>query len=113
MSIFMFLKAGKLVELSGERAVIGFKKENSFHKEALEIGEGRQVIEEAVNKVTGASPKLEFTFLEFLGESSDGQAEPAAPSKTAKTDESIKPRVEDAMDIFGGHVVRDVLEDKQ
>ncbi|MGB3112849.1 MAG: hypothetical protein WBB84_07775, partial [Candidatus Omnitrophota bacterium] len=111
MSVFMFLKVGRLVEFSNDRVVIGFKKENTFYKEALEVGENMELIEEAVKKVIGGSPKVEFTFPEFWGESApeSSQAEP----ETNETSEEVKPCIEKAMDVFGGHVVRDLPEDNR
>ncbi|MFQ5953027.1 MAG: DNA polymerase III subunit gamma/tau [Candidatus Omnitrophota bacterium] len=111
MSVFMFLNAGRPVEFTSEKLVIGFKKDHAFHKEALEAGEGRGIIEEAVKKVTGSSPQIEFTFPEFWGENTESDAETTA--QEAKPAEEVKPCVEKAMDIFGGHVVRDLPEEKK
>ncbi len=114
MSVFMLLNAGRPVEFSKDRVVIGFKKEHSFHKETLEVGDNRKVIEEAVKEVTGASPRVDFTFPEFWGEAAEEtESAPAPKEEGEKPAEEIKPCVEKAMDIFGGHVVRDIPEEKK
>ncbi|MGB2599944.1 MAG: DNA polymerase III subunit gamma/tau [Candidatus Omnitrophota bacterium] len=125
MSVFMFLNNGRPIEFSKNKVVIGFKKEHAFHKEALEAGDSRKLIEEAVKKVTGATPRIEFTCPEFWGESTEEktnapaagekESEPAAGEKESKpaNAKEIKPCVEKAMDVFGGHVVRDIPEEKQ
>lgn len=118
MSVFTFLNSAKPVAITRDKVVIGFGKEFSFNKEALEAETNRSVIQEAVNKITGGSPNLEFTVLEFLSKSDDtGQRHPSILLKTGagaaidkKEREKMKPIIEKAMDIFGGHVVRDVTE---
>jgi DNA polymerase-3 subunit gamma/tau len=114
MSVFMLLNAGRTVVFSKDRVVIGFKKEHSFHKETLEVGDNRKLIEEAVKKVTGASPCVDFTFPEFWGEAAEEtESAPVPEEKGEKPAEEIKPCIEKAMDIFGGHVVRDIPEEKK
>ncbi|RKY42495.1 MAG: DNA polymerase III subunit gamma/tau [Candidatus Makaraimicrobium thalassicum] len=111
MSVFTFLSAAKPVEFGEDKVVIGFGKDHSFNKEALETADNRGIIEEAVNKVTGNSPRVEFTLLEFLGESARNSGDDAG--KRAKAKEVINPVIERAMDVFGGHVVRDFMEDQK
>ena len=114
MSVYILLNAGKIVEFNEKKVVIGFKKENSFHKETLEIGDNRKVIEEAVKKATGGTPRVEFTFPEFWGESAEespASPAPASPVPAGPT-QKIKPCIEKALDVFGGHVVRDIPEEK-
>ena len=114
MSVFMLLNAGRPVEFSKDKVVIGFKKEHSFHKETLEVGDNRKAIEEAVKKVTGTSPRVEFTFPEFWGEAAEEtDSGTSSEEKDEKPAEEIKPCIEKAMDIFGGHVVRDIPEEKK
>ena len=108
MSVFTFLNVAKPVEFSENKVVIGFGKDHTFYKEALEANGNRKFIEEAVSKVTGGSPRVEFTFLEFLGESAEDKTE--TPERRAKEKEAMKPAIEKAMDVFGGHVVRDTIE---
>ncbi len=112
MSVFTFLSAGKPVEFSDKKVVIGFAKEHSFNKDALEAESNKSVIEEAVSKVTGNTPKLEFTLLEFLGKAPDEEP-PAVPGKKTKVSENMKPVIEKTIDVFGGQVIRDYTEDNK
>jgi DNA polymerase-3 subunit gamma/tau len=109
MSVFTFLNAAKPVEFNRKKVVIGFDKEHAFNKEALETESNKSVIEEAVNKVLGASPRLEFTLLEFLGDTVEQDT--AKPARAEIEKEVMGPVIEQAMDVFGGHVVRDLKEE--
>ncbi len=110
MSVFTFLSAGKPLEFSDNKIVIGFDAEHAFNKEALETN-GRDIVEEAIKKVTGSQPKLEFTVLEFLGK--DPEKEEVVPARKAESREKMKPVIEKAMDVFGGHLVQDFTEDNK
>jgi hypothetical protein len=111
MSMYMLLNVGKPVEFSSDKIVIGFKKEHTFHKETLEVGENRKILEEAVNKIIGSSPRVELTFPEFWGGNAEEAVDTRKPEKeTDETVKEIKPCIEKAMDIFGGHIVRDFPE---
>ena len=110
MSVFTFLNAGKPVEFNSEKVVIGFGKEHTLNRDFLDNGDNRAVVEEAVGKVTGASPKVEFAIRDFLGGPSK-DAPPADASKRAREREEINPLIERAMDVFGGQIVRDLNED--
>jgi hypothetical protein len=111
MSVFTFLSVASPVEFSKNKVVIGFGKDHAFNKEAIEMESNRSIIEEAVNKVTGGSPRVEFTLLEFLGESAEKGDDEVKRKIRAK--ETMKPFIEKAMDVFGGHVVRDFMEDRK
>jgi len=111
MSVFTFLSVASPVEFSKNKVVIGFGKDHAFNKEAIEMESNRSIIEEAVNKVTGGSPRVEFTLLEFLGESAEKSDDGVKRKIRAK--ETMKPFIEKAMDVFGGHVVRDFMEDQK
>jgi DNA polymerase-3 subunit gamma/tau len=108
VSAFTFLDPAKPVEISATKAVIGFGKEHSFNKEVLEAEANRKVVEEAINRITGMDLKVEFTILDFFG----GRAEEPENerNKTAEVRKKMKPVIEKAMDVFGGHVVRDYME---
>ncbi|MFC1644166.1 DNA polymerase III subunit gamma/tau [Candidatus Omnitrophota bacterium] len=111
MSVFTFLNTAKPVEFGKNKMVIGFGKDHAFNKEALEANNNKSVIEEAVNKVTGKSMRVEFTLLEFLGESAEKSADEA--KQKVKMTKAMKPVIEKAMDVFGGNVVRDFVEDEK
>ncbi|MDD4956897.1 MAG: DNA polymerase III subunit gamma/tau [Candidatus Omnitrophica bacterium] len=109
ISLYTFLNPGKPIEFSDRKVVIGFDKEHSFNKEVLESESNKMLVQEAVNKVTGTAPALEFTILEFLGAEADRKD--SKKERMEKAREEIKPVIEKAMDIFGGHIVRDFMED--
>ncbi|MFH1836625.1 MAG: DNA polymerase III subunit gamma/tau [Candidatus Omnitrophota bacterium] len=111
MSVFTFLNVAKPVELSKKKMVIGFSKDHVFNKEALEAGSNKILVEEAVRKVTDWDTHVEFSILEFLGEKTDKEEEEAAEKKSNER-KAIKPVIEKAMDIFGGHIIRDLTEEK-
>ncbi|MBU1084026.1 MAG: DNA polymerase III subunit gamma/tau [Candidatus Omnitrophica bacterium] len=111
MSVFTFLSVAKPVELNKEKMVIGFSSDHVFNKEAMEIGDNKVTIEEAVRKVTSAPTRVEFSILEFLGENSKQEKEEIV-KRRADDRKSMKPVIEKAMDVFGGHVVRDLTEEK-
>jgi len=108
MSAFTYLNAGKPVRFDADRVVIGFGRDHAINREALDTGDNRSFLEEALSKVTGASPRLELTLLEFLGEESSGKKK--APSDNTVIKEDLKPMIEKAMDVFGGSIVRDSTE---
>ena len=109
MSIFTFLGPAKVTEFTPNKIVIGFDKDHAFYKEALEAGDNVKVVEEAVKAVTGHQVRVDFTILEFLGGSSPEREADDVRKEEEKA--QVKPIIEKAIDIFGGHVVRDISED--
>ena len=109
MSVYTFLNVAKPLEFNKEKVVIGFGREHAFNMEALETENNKSVVKEAADKVTGSSPRIEFVFLEFSEETEKKEDE--IVRKKAKAKEEMKPVIEKAMDVFGGHVVRDVMEE--
>ncbi|MCK5451537.1 MAG: hypothetical protein KAI70_07215, partial [Candidatus Omnitrophica bacterium] len=89
--------------------VISFGEENKFYKEVMESGSNKSLVQEAVNKVMGVDLNIKFVVREDL----DGTKETkeAQVEKKMKSSEEMKPVIEKAMDVFGGHVVRDMMED--
>jgi len=108
MSVFTFLHKANPVEFSDKKLVIGFGKDLAFNKEVLETESNRKIIEEAANKVTGCVPRVEFILLEFLGAAEEENAEVSRQKNAAR--EKMNPVIEKAMDVFGGHLVRDFSE---
>jgi len=109
MSVFTFLSHARPVTVSSAKIVLGFGKDHVFNKEVLESENNKVLITEAAASIFGKTPKLEFKILEFLGESSKEARE--AEGKKAMARELSNPVVEEAMDIFGGRVVRDQMGD--
>lgn len=110
MSIATFLSDGKLIKVKDNILAIGFNKNNSLHKEALEANTNKKFVEEAIKNVIGESVSLSIEELR-------GQIEEAAPSGMANIEEDeienveenrrdrIDPIIESAVDIFEGRIV--------
>lgn len=105
MSVFVFLGSAHLLEMGGDSLVIGFDRSNSFNKEALETGANKTVLQEAADKVMGRPVRIGFRILE--NKVPEGQSYAETPGKKESVKEEVNPAIEKAMDIFGGHVVRD------
>ncbi len=108
MSVFVFLSSAQPLEMSGDSLVMGFDKTNSFNKEALEAGVNRSVLQEAADKVMGRPVRISFKILE--NEQDSAVLNAGITKKKEAANEEMKPAVEKAMDVFGGHVVRDFTE---
>ena len=109
MSVFTFLSAGSPIEIDENAMVIGFDKTHIFNKEALETGTNKVVVQEAADKIMGRSIRLSFRILETP--EADAALATERSIKKEKAAEEMKPVIEKAMDVFGGHVVRDLMED--
>lgn len=110
MSVYTFLNPAQPVELGSNKVIIGFHQEHAFNKEALESNGNKDLINEAVRKVTGNdSIRVEFTLIEGAEEIKKEKTE--KKERAFREKEEMKPIVEKAMDVFGGHVVRDVMEE--
>ena len=108
MSVFTFLSVATPTEFSRKRVVLGFGKSYQFNKEALETESNRKVVEEALTRVMGNPPRLEFTILETpeeAGEKADNRF------RETKSKEEMKPVIEKALDVFGGQLLRNHMED--
>jgi len=110
MSVFTFLNKANPVEFNDKKLVIGFGKDLAFNKEVLETENNRKIIEEAANKVTGFTPRVEFVLLDFLGGAKEKNEDIVKQKNIAK--EKMKPIIEKAIDVFGGHIVRDFVEEE-
>jgi len=108
MLVYTFLNVARPIDFNNNKVVLGFGKEHAFNKEILENENNKQLILEAVQKVTGHNTRLEFTLLDFLSEEADHIEEKKA--KLSQEKEIMKPIIEKAMDIFGGQVIRDITE---
>ena len=111
MSVFTFLNAGSPIEVGEKKVVIGFEKEHAFNRDALDTESNTAIVEEAVHKVAGFPLKVEFRLLEVSEEAIKEKEE--KDERREKSKEEMKPVVEQAMDVFGGHVVRDLMEGQQ
>jgi DNA polymerase III subunit gamma/tau len=109
MSVFVFLNSAKLLEISGDSIVLGFDKGNRFNKEALETESNKKILEEAAERVMGRPVRISFK----IQDDDPGEAKAISErnGKKANAKEEMKPAIEKAMDIFGGHVVRDFTDE--
>ena len=110
MSVYTFLNKANPVEFNEKKLVIGFGKDLAFNKEVLETENNRKIIEEAANKVTGFTPRVEFVLLDFLGGEKEKKDDIVKRKNIAK--EKMRPIIEKAIDVFGGHIVRDFVEEE-
>ena len=108
MSVFTFLNAASPSSVTENKIIISFSKEHSFNKDALEAEQNKKIIQEAVDKVMGRSMRVAFVLTE---EDSSEESKLQTADKKQKSKEKMKPVIEKAMDIFGGHVVRDIMEE--
>jgi DNA polymerase-3 subunit gamma/tau len=111
MSVATFLSAGRLIKVEDNVLAIGFNKNNSLHKEALEVNTNRKFVEDAIKSIVGESVSLSIEELE-------GEAKEAALPVLTDIEEvdrphpkRIDPIVESALNIFEGKVV-DVRDNK-
>ncbi|MDD3088758.1 MAG: DNA polymerase III subunit gamma/tau [Candidatus Omnitrophica bacterium] len=108
VSVFTFLNEGRPVVFGKEKVIIGFAREHALSRDMLESSDNRAVVEEAVGTVIGASPRVEFSILDFLGAASKDRQKDVF-KKTSERKE-MNPHIENVMDVFGGQVVRDMGE---
>ena len=108
MSVYIFLSSAQPLEISTGVLVMGFEKSNSFNKEALETEANRSVLQEAANKVLGQNVRISFKI--FENEQNNDKTRAEMSEKKAIAKENMKPVIEKALDVFGGHVVRDFSE---
>jgi hypothetical protein len=108
MSVYIFLSSAQPLEIKAGSLVMGFEKANSFNKEALETEANRSVLQEAANKVLGQNVRISFKI--FENEQNNDKTRAEMSEKKAIAKENMKPVIEKALDVFGGHVVRDFSE---
>jgi len=109
MSIYTSLSEGKLIEFNKNKVVVGFGQNDSFNKDVADSKNARELLEEALNSILKTIPRIEFRVLEFLGKSSDREEQKAL--KKIETKAKLKPVIEKAMDVFGGQVVGDIVDE--
>ncbi|MBU0682848.1 MAG: DNA polymerase III subunit gamma/tau [Candidatus Omnitrophica bacterium] len=107
MSVFTFINPANPVQFDEKKLILGFGKDLTFNKEVLETETNKSVITEAVQRVTGITLQIEFVVVEFLGETKENTS--AVQDKNVLK-EKMKPIIETTMDVFGGQVVRDLME---
>jgi hypothetical protein len=114
MSVASFLRYGCPLRIEGNRMVIGFPKNDKFHKEALETPDNKRLIEEGVKAVMDSDFKVIFELVEPADiKRPDGTdytekdpygtgAGESGAGADAKKD--VDPIVKTALEMFGGSI---------
>ncbi|MFH1877495.1 MAG: hypothetical protein ABH883_01640 [Candidatus Omnitrophota bacterium] len=115
VSVQTFLSAAKPLTYSDKKVVFGFTRKHNFNKEVLETSDNRAIVDEAVSKIMGCTPKVEYVIIEDEADTGGGggKNEERLKKMREKENEEIKPVIEQVMDVFGGHVVRDYREESE
>lgn len=99
MSCGMYLSESEPVEIEGDLVVLGLPSEFKFHKESLEKGENRKIVEEVFHSFFAAKFRISFVI--------------TVPEKTGMTpashdegDQKLPDIVESAVQLFKGKIVR-------
>ncbi|MBF0253500.1 MAG: DNA polymerase III subunit gamma/tau [Candidatus Omnitrophica bacterium] len=108
MSVYTFLSHAKPLEINEKNVILGFAKGQEFHKDVLNTGENKDFLEKIIAEFVGPNVKLELKVFDFMGNSDKDKKE--AQKKIEKMREATNPVIEKAMDIFGGQIVKDMME---
>jgi DNA polymerase-3 subunit gamma/tau len=106
MSVYTILNNARPLEIASDRISLGLPREEAFKKEMLEYESNRDLVEEAVKTITGRRCRIEYVLID-LSETSVRKKE-EDKEDLGEIREKLKPVVDKAMEIFGGHVVRDI-----
>ena len=109
MSVYTFLAPAKPIEITKEKVVIGIDEDHKFNKEVLESNGNKDIIEEAMNKITGGLPRIKFVLTDNPETVKKEKTDKA--KKVSRSRKEMNPIIEKAMDVFGGSVVRDLMEE--
>ncbi|MDD4202579.1 MAG: DNA polymerase III subunit gamma/tau [Candidatus Omnitrophica bacterium] len=97
VSTGMFLGEGKLFKVEDNNVIVSFSKDNSLHKETLELKSNVDIIEEILTRLVSTPLKIKFAFKE-------GEA-PVIDQKQQRSSTQIDPVVVSAIDKFKGKIV--------
>jgi len=113
MSIATFLSEGQLLKVKQGVLKVGFSKNSTLHKEALEVNTNKKFVEEAIRNVVGEEVFLSVeTVEEEIVPEEESTTETQEAQKTQEpANNQIDPIVEKALDIFDGRIV-DVRKQK-
>ena len=113
ISVSSYLEEGSPVSIEGRELKIGFPKELSFYKEALESPDNRRLVEEAIRVATGADLKVVSIIVESSPanrpvanayETEDDSGTQPPGNGAVSREEDVDPIVKSALDIFSGKV---------
>ncbi|MFC1807967.1 DNA polymerase III subunit gamma/tau [Candidatus Omnitrophota bacterium] len=104
------LSEGKLVGFRNNTIIIGFPKNNTFHKESLEKAQNKKIIEEHFFNATNMRVSVEFVI-------KDGEENASSPDESSGVDQDKAPKstlkkvlaepiIKSALDIFDGNVMK-------
>jgi DNA polymerase-3 subunit gamma/tau len=103
MSTGSYLEEGQPENLKGELVTIAFPKTSAFHKEYLESKSNKDLIEKEYTKLAKKSLRVNFILKEGMKIPKPQAAQEAQPEKSS---ESADPLIREALDMFGGKIVR-------
>lgn len=109
MSVWTYLQPARPIEMNGGELVIGFSKSEAFNRDALDTAESKKIIENAVRRLAGEITRVKLVVLDFLGGEEKQEKEASSSSRSALKE--MRPALESVMDAFGGHVIRDYMEE--
>ena len=97
VSTGMFLGEGMLSKVEGENVTVNFSRDNSLHKETLELKSNVDIIEEVLSTIVSSPLRIKFAFL---------TEEKSVPkNEQQKVSTQVDPVVVSAMDKFKGKIV--------
>ena len=102
ISIWAFLKEGKLEGLSGETITVAFPAKLSFHKKSLERPATRQFVEKVLMDVFARRLSIKCIISEE--QQSDIEQEQIEVKEKSKSD-TLDEKVKTVLDVFGGRIV--------
>ena len=99
MSLALFLQPGQPLKLEDSVLTIGFSKEHTFHKEALETSGNRKLIETALSGILKHDVRVDMKVVEAL-EKKVSVEDLLLEERQEETHEVVK----SALEIFGGNI---------
>jgi len=107
MSLATFLSEGELLKVRDNILFVGFDKNNTLHKEAIEADSNKSFVEKAIHNIVGENVKLnvETVETEYAKEPEMPLEENVLEEELESSPKRIDPIVESAIDIFDGRIV--------
>lgn len=102
MSIGIFLSESQPIETTGEMLTLGLPAEFQFHKETLDKGPNKKMVEEAAEVVLGKKIGIEFVITKGPAAVSGAKAAATASSSGAPDGGQLPEIIMKALDIFDG-----------
>ena len=107
MSAGLFLAEAQPVETTDSVVTVGFPAEFAFHKDMLEKGNSRQLVEDAFEATLGRKFRLQFVVTELDRREMTPPAELPAAKPSAPSGAKLPDIITEALGIFeGSKIVR-------